>query len=1132
MAPPMHQPASVHALKRLQSRDSGGSRSDGFQIRLILVPDVSSSYTPDLAKSPWQWLANLVREESISAEYYEYQWTAVNRNDESVWQALSDAGDSLLGLLLDLDKGQRETRPFVLVSFGLGGLTAKKALARLTERYFDPAAQRVSGQLAHAVFIGCPHPTTANAEQWPLLGYVLRSDRKADNKAVKTATEETGIVSSLCVKFQESGIQCPVLTTYETRPTKIRLSLWRSEKRTLIPREFAETGVRGEELVPLNLDTRDIKSVGASTQHAKEFRQKVKLLLSGLRELSEARAAQNAIDIPVVNQNLFASTATQTAPSQPDDVLSADAAGATFASTERAFSVGSNWAPYEARKVAQLPYHSFGRHPRNPNFFGRQDIMEKLDGFLLPSQAAAGAPGARSTAMGITKSCAICGIGGMGKTQIALEYAHSRRSEFDAIMWVQADARTSISASFGTIAVALGLAGESESSDLAVSFSIVMQWLSNPVKPAVTAGGSTLTPPSEGAADNALVEATWLIIFDNADTIDLLSEFWPSSASTGSVLITTRDPAGRDFCLGNGIMLQPLSVEDAVRFFVEQLNLDSDGHTRFDSESDVASFVERFGGLPLALVQVASLIRRRQMTLDEFSQLSRWGLKPAGLANYQASQSDGYYQHSIFTVWAFETLDDATKSLLNVMSLMDPFAIQETILQPQESENARQLLVASVPSPYPTDVGAYVAARSELVKASLINRSLPSRHVELHPLVQEVVQTGMDEEQLRIHFSTAVALIHAAWPSEMVKWGHETSHRERSGQIVPHGLKLLALWQRRMANVLLEAKTADQWVEILKDSGWYLYERGEHDAALPIFESALGLARRREAENPTLMADVLMCLAALGLHTDTPDEVLRNSQEHLEIRKRVHDAYAPGSAPLQTQYDYAMGVATMAMALNNCGDFENALDPARESLVMYRSFALYGSDWKTVPYFAVAHTGWCLWSLGRFAEAEEVFQEAVDADKREGNPPSYGLAGLLLPLGNALASQGKLDAAALSHQKALDVFYLASGDNYKTAQSRVKHAEHCGRKGLAQDAIHHWTLAIEAFGRNKYYKREKARAQIKAGRYHLSLGNIEAGQALLRQAQATLDGQTGLNIGKAEDLDEEAMDKMVRMWSR
>ncbi|KAK1770768.1 hypothetical protein QBC33DRAFT_525683 [Phialemonium atrogriseum] len=145
---------------------------------------------------------------------------------------------------------------------------------------------------------------------------------KADGKAVRIAIDEIGIVTSLCTKFQESGIQCPVLTMFETRPTKIRhgFSLWRSEKRLLIPCEFAETGVRGEELISLNLDMRDIKSIGASTQHAQDFRAKVKSLLSDLRNLSEARAAENPIDISVGNQNLFASTATQTAPSQPGDL--------------------------------------------------------------------------------------------------------------------------------------------------------------------------------------------------------------------------------------------------------------------------------------------------------------------------------------------------------------------------------------------------------------------------------------------------------------------------------------------------------------------------------------------------------------------------------------------------------------------------------------------------------------------------------------------------------------------------------------------------------------------------------------------------------------------------------------------
>jgi len=77
----------------------------------------------------------------------------------------------------------------------------------------------------------------------------------------------------------------------------------------------------------------------------------------------------------------------------------------------------------------------------------------------------------------------------------------------------------------------------------------------------------------------------------------------------------------------------------------------------------------------------------------------------------------------------------------------------------------------------------------------------------------------------------------------------------------------------------------------------------------------------------------------------------------------------------------------------------------------------------------------------------------------------------------------------------------------------------------------YWILVIEAFARNKYYKRELARAQVKAGRFHLSVGSVEAGQTLLRQAQETLR-QCGVAFHSVEDLDDEYLDGMVRLWSR
>jgi hypothetical protein len=166
------------------------------------------------------------------------------------------------------------------------------------------------------------------------------------------------------------------------------------------------------------------------------------------------------------------------------------------------------------------------------------------------------------------------------------------------------------------------------------------------------------------------------------------------------------------------------------------------------------------------------------MTITEFSQVYERGVEEAGLAEYQASQHDGHYHHSLFTVWAFESLDASAQSLLNVMSLLDPFNIQESVLNAHCLNTKYKL--------YPSTTEIYITARSNLLKVSLVTRNLQSEQVELHPLVQEVVQARMTEPQILFHFSIAVTLVYASWPKEGVKWGHETSHREQSGRILMH----------------------------------------------------------------------------------------------------------------------------------------------------------------------------------------------------------------------------------------------------------------------------------------------------------------------------------------------------------
>ncbi|KAJ8132094.1 hypothetical protein O1611_g1537 [Lasiodiplodia mahajangana] len=1063
-----------HCLRCLQLSSRVRDENDWPEVSMILVPDALSSRATRLSESSWAWLSPISEEAGVRAQYHEFQYHPV-AGENSIWQSLNDGGDVLLGLLLQLE-------------------SQVKALTRISERYFDPAIRRLADKLTQIILIGCPHPTIDDKSKWPLLDRVLKHDRKLNSRELKAMAEEAGIVANLCSKFQEAGVRCSLITTYESQPTTIRhwATILKPEKYTLVGREFAKTCVRNEELVALNLENRDVGSLKKNHAANNDFRQRVK---SALAE-SNARIPQGERHPQLFRGNPFASTASEVthsiAPPPPPQqnqhpklVLSNPVLATAGTSTDRSTSVGSSTreVAFEYRRVARLPCHVFGRHPRNMNFFNRPALLKEIDSYMIPSS-----PDQRSNGTETLRSFALYGMGGIGKTQLALEYAYTRKSEFDAIFWITADSKANIAECFSNIALSLGIATESEVSDLTVSFSILLRWLSNPTKVMTTPGGG-----------EKVTDASWLIIFDNADDISLMSEFWPSTG-VGSVLITTRDPAGKDFCLARGIAVEPLSNDDALKFFQTQLDLDTRASQQVDAE-----FVARFGGLPLAIMQVTSLIRRRQLTISEFSHTYDISIQQSGLADFQVSQHDGSYRQSIFTVWAFESLDKTTQALLNVMSLLDPFHIQEFILT-QEIPN----LFTSL---YPNKKADYVESRSDLLKASLITRSLPTEHVEVHPLVQEVLQALMGEKQLSESFSIAVSLIHKSWSSETVKWGHETSHREQSALLLPHVLRLLVVFEKS-----------------LSDMSRYLYERGEHQSALPILTTCLDIARKRSHERPDLLADVLMSLAALGLHTSSPDEVLQNSKEHLDLRQQVYKSHTgSGKIPLQTQYDYAMGVATMAMAHNYAGEFDKAIPYATKSLELYNSFPMY-RNWQTVPYFAVAHAGWALWSLGRYEEAEEVFLKAVNADRERGTPGCYGHAGLLLPLGNVQMNLGKHKEAAAAHEEALLMYYAANGNNYKTAQARLKHAEHLARSGDHEEACVQYQLAVEAFSRNVYYKPEQSRALIKAAQHMLSIGEVAKAGDLFQQAQNVL-GESGIRKD-VKELDDETMDNMVRMWSR
>src|SRR5436305_2411075 len=139
--------------------------------------------------------------------------------------------------------------------------------------------------------------------------------------------------------------------------------------------------------------------------------------------------------------------------------------------------------------------------PRNPYFTGREDLLTRLHNTLTTGSKAA-----------LTQPQAISGLGGIGKTQTAIEYAYRYRDEYQMLLWARAETREDLVAEVVAIAELLNLP-EKSAHEQQITTNAVKQWLET--------------------------HSGWLLILDNADHLTIVRDFLPTG-NRGHILLTTR----------------------------------------------------------------------------------------------------------------------------------------------------------------------------------------------------------------------------------------------------------------------------------------------------------------------------------------------------------------------------------------------------------------------------------------------------------------------------------------------------------------------------------------------------------------------------------------------------------------
>ncbi len=617
---------------------------------------------------------------------------------------------------------------------------------------------------------------------------------------------------------------------------------------------------------------------------------------------------------------------------------------------------------------------------RNPFFTGREDLLEHLHTQLQTTQVTA-----------ISQSQAISGLGGIGKTQLAIEYAYRYRQEYRAVLWARADTTEVLNASYAEIARLLNLP-QQDAQEQEVIVQAVKAWLSS--------------------------QPGWLLILDNADELNIVQAFLPTECP-GHLLLTTRAQAmGK---LARRLEVETLDPEVGTLLLLRRAGLIAvDALLETASASDqsiVLALTEKLGGLPLALDQAGAYIEETQCSVADYHQ--QYQTRRAELLAHRGRLVDDHPE-PVATTWSLsfakvEQANPTAVELLRICAFLAPDAIPEELLvealktpfPSSETPGQRRrrggwfsrLTFGRRKKPtLPAEKGGTIDEAVAFLRAySLIQRNGTEKTLSVHRLVQAVVRDSLPTKIQQQWIQRAVQAVAAVFPDiEFANW-------PMCERLLSHAL-VCATW---IEHVPLVAPTA---AGLLNKIGLYLKQRARYREAEPLYERTLATRERELGASHPDTATSLNNLARLYTDQGKYAEAEPLFQRALRINEQGLGAEHPSTA---------MSLNHLALVYTRQGRYEEA-EP-----LLQRALAISEQQLEREhPSIATIldNLGSLYVRQGRYEEAEPLRMRALTIREQQlgaGHPDTaMGLDNLAL----VYARQGRYEEAELLYQRALAIW--------------------------------------------------------------------------------------------------------------
>jgi tetratricopeptide (TPR) repeat protein len=636
--------------------------------------------------------------------------------------------------------------------------------------------------------------------------------------------------------------------------------------------------------------------------------------------------------------------------------------------------------------------------PANPNFTGRAALLDAIHSAFHN----------QNSAIAITQ--AIAGLGGVGKTQLALAYAQAHRDEYDLIWQMRADDPAALDGDLRALGMVLNL-------------------------PVQTADAPTARQMVLSRLNGA--DWRWLLLYDNADQMDARSLRPYLPGGRGHVLITSRrrDWSGTAPVLVVNVFT-PQEAEDfllarSAHFSAPkptEVGTTNEGTTN----EEIRLLAEELGYLPLALEQAAAFMIKRQKDAAQYLALYRERRQEVWA---RETRPDDYHA-TVTTTWemAFEYARQTpgAADLLNLCCFLAPDDIPLAMITAHAAALPEELAAVA------GDEMALDDALAALQAYSLVTRT--GAMLAMHRLVQTVARDRMGEEQGRIWAEAAIKLVLVTWSFDQNK----VNTWAISNQLLPHLVTTADL------ATMLNIETSNT-ANLNGHINVYLNFLGDYNRAILFAERTLSTREKiLGSDHP----DIALSLNNLGIlfqkmgnlleaklcferalvireNTLEPDHphtalslnnlggILQEMGDHVAARLHYERALAINEKILGPDNPKTASILNnLGHLLQKMGDVTAAL-PYFERALTINEKTLGPDHPNTAP--SLNNLGMLLKAIGKLTEAKPFLERALAINEKTLGPDHPDTANSLDNLGYLLSTMGKRGDARPYYKRALAI---------------------------------------------------------------------------------------------------------------